>query len=290
LTKQANIAKNDAYDRHSNNIWQNTVAEKKTMADDGTKRLTDVEQETRKVLIKLSASRAKTFEQCPRKYYYSYLEHLPQKEWDHLELGTYVHAALEIFHRAIMNGSKEPLRKLMGMAASEAFKRMTGRGRSLPDEQLREVKAMLSDYLARLEEKGVPNVLEVEFPFTISLNDLYDLTGVIDRIDRDQDGLLHIVDYKTSKNSKYMEPFQLNTYGLLLESRFPGIERFRASYIMLKLGCQPLSYEFTTEDIAKCRAKLVRCAQKITSEERWVAKPSRLCDWCDFKDVCFNSW
>lgn len=241
-------------------------------------------------LIKLSASRAKTFEQCPRKYFYNYIEHLPTKEWDHLELGTYAHAALEIFHRLVKEGSTEPLRKLMGIASSEAFRQMTERGRSLPDEQLREAKAMLADYLSKLEENGIPNVLEVEFPFTIPLNDLYDLTGVIDRIDRDRDGVLHIVDYKTSKNAKYMEPFQLNTYGLYLSEKFPGTERFRASYIMLKLGCQALTYEFTTEDVAKCRAKLVKYADRITSEERWIAKPSRLCDWCDFKDVCFNSW
>jgi len=250
----------------------------------------DAEQETRKILIKLSASRAKTFEQCPRKYYYLYLEQLPKKEWDHLELGTYVHAALETFHRSIRDGSKEPLRKLMGAAVGDAFKRMTDKGRSLPDEQLREAKVMLSDYLVRIEEKGLPDVLEVEFPFTIPLNDMYDLTGVIDRIDRDLDGTLHIVDYKTSKSAKYMEPFQLNTYGLLLESKYPGIKRFRASYIMLKLGCQPLSYEFTSDDIEKCRAKLIKYADRITSEERWLAKPGRLCDWCDFKDVCFNSW
>jgi DNA helicase-2/ATP-dependent DNA helicase PcrA len=241
-------------------------------------------------LIKLSASRVKTFEQCPRKYFYNYVESLPKKEWDHLELGTYVHAALEIFHRGIMGGSKEPLRKLMGAAVGDAFKRMAAGGRSLPDEQLREAKAMLSGYLARIEEKGLPDVLEVEFQFTIPLNDMYDLTGVIDRIDRDKDGVLHVVDYKTSKSAKYMEPLQLNTYGLLLADRFPGTTRFRASYIMLKLGCQDLPYEFTADDIDRCRAKLIGCADRIVSEERWLAKPGRLCDWCDFKDICFNSW
>jgi putative RecB family exonuclease len=263
-----------------------------TMMDGKIKHLVEQasEETVRKTLIKLSASRAKTFEQCPRKYYYSYVEHLPHKEWDHLELGTYVHAALEIFHRHVKGGSDEPLRKLMGIASSEAFKRMIDGGKSLPDEQLHDAKSMLLDYLAQIEQNGMPNVLEVEFPFTIPLNEMYDLTGVIDRIDRDPDGMLHIRDYKTSKNAKYMEPFQLNTYGLLLLDKFPDITRFRASYIMLKLNGQVLSYEFTIEDVGKCRDKLIQYADRITSEERWRAKPSRLCDWCDFKEVCFNSW
>jgi putative RecB family exonuclease len=249
-----------------------------------------VEQEPHQALLKLSASRAKTFEQCPRKYFYSYIEHLPKKEWDHLELGTYVHAALEIFHGRVKDGSAEPLPKLMGAASSEAFKRMTEEGKSLPDEQLQEAKAMLASYLAQIQRNGMPHVLEVEFPFTIPLNERYDLTGVIDRIDRDPDGILHIRDYKTSKSARYMEPFQLNTYGLLLLDKFPGTVRFRASYIMLKLGGQVLAYDFTDEDVRKCRDKLIRYAERITSEERWRAKPGRLCDWCDFKDVCFNTW
>jgi len=248
------------------------------------------EEQAHRKLIKLSASRAKTFEQCPRKYFYNYIEHLPTKEWDHLELGTYVHAALEIFHRRVKDGSDEPLRKIMGASSNEAFTRMTGRGKSLPDEQLREAKTMLAGYLAHLDRDGMPDVLEVEFPFTISLSGSYDLTGVIDRIDRDKDGLLHIRDYKTSKSAKYMEPFQLNTYGLLLLDRFPDTVRFRTSYIMLKLDCQVIPYEFTLDDVAKCRDKLIQYADRITSEERWRTKPSRLCDWCDFKDVCFNTW
>jgi putative RecB family exonuclease len=261
------------------------------MTDGKIKKLVEegIEEQTRKILIKLSASRAKTFDQCARKYYYSYIEKLPTKEWNHLELGTYVHSALEIFHRYIKDGSKELPRKLMGISSSEAFKKMTDSGKTLPDEFLQEAKTMLSDYLSQIEQNGMPNVLEVEFPFTIPLNDHYDLAGVIDRIDRDSDGILHIRDYKTSKSSKYMDSFQLNTYGLLLLDRFPDTKHFRASYIMLKLG-QVLPYEFTADDVTKCREKLVKYADRITSEERWRSKPSRLCDWCDFKDVCFNSW
>lgn len=245
-------------------------------------------KETNK-LIKLSASRAKTFDQCPRKYYYHYEEHLPTKEWDHLELGTYSHAVLEIFHKYIINGSKESWRKLMSLASNEAFKKTIEKGHSLSNEQISEAKTILSSYLSNIEEKGMPNVMEVEFPFTIELNNKYDLTGVIDRLDY-EDGFYHIVDYKTNKNAKYMDPFQLNTYGLFLVKKFPEVTRFKASYIMLRLDCQRVSYEFTIEDVTKCHNRLIEYADKIMSEERWIAKPSKLCDWCDFKDVCFSSW
>jgi len=247
-------------------------------------------QEQPAKLLKLSASRSKTFEQCKRKYYFQYISHLPTLSWEHFDLGTYTHITLELFHRSVKEEPETPIKKLMSAASSAAYQRMILDNKTLTDELLRNAKAMLSDYLSHIARDGMPDVMEVEFPFTISLNDKYDLTGVIDRIDRDKDGMLHIMDYKTSKNAKYMEPFQLNTYGLYLLEKFPEVTRFRASYIMLKLGCQPLDYEFTVEDVHKCREKLINYADRITSEERWRAKPSKLCDWCDFKEVCLNSW
>jgi ATP-dependent helicase/DNAse subunit B len=51
------------------------------------------------VELVLSASRCKTYKDCPRKYYYTYKEKLPRKEWEHFDLGELVHGALEIFHK-----------------------------------------------------------------------------------------------------------------------------------------------------------------------------------------------
>ena len=51
-----------------------------------------------------------------------------------------------------------------------------------------------------------------------------------------------------------------------------------------------VSYDFNKEDVTKERKRLIEMADRIVEEERWVPKASRLCDWCDFKDVCFNTW
>ena len=243
-------------------------------------------------LIKLSASRTQTFEKCERKYFYHYIQHLPTKEWPHLTLGTYVHAVLELFHKRFRDADPKPdnLRVLMGGAASDAHKKMVSEGKTLGSDQLKEAKGMLSDYLSRMLNEGMPNVLEVEHPFTLSLNDKYDLTGVVDRIDMGSDGLLHIFDYKTTKSAKYMDDFQLKTYGVYLLDRYPDLKRFHASYIMLRLGGRPLAFEFTREDAEACRGQLIRWADRIMSEERWMTRPSKLCDWCDYKEVCLNSW
>ena len=59
---------------------------------------------------------------------------------------------------------------------------------------------------------------------------------------------------------------------------------------MLRFGGMYLKYEFNLEDIDKAKKDLIVYADKICEDERWISKPSKLCDWCDFKNICYNSW
>ena len=60
--------------------------------------------------IKLSVSSIKTYEDCPKKYWYGYIEKPPieKKPWVHLEFGSCLHLALEKFHQFGGNGIAAP--------------------------------------------------------------------------------------------------------------------------------------------------------------------------------------
>ena len=75
-------------------------------------------------IIKLSASSMKTYDQCPKKYYYNYITKEERKQWDHFDLGNLCHKILEIFHLIYMEEgtSKKSLNKLMGHSFAEARK------------------------------------------------------------------------------------------------------------------------------------------------------------------------
>ncbi len=242
--------------------------------------------------LKISPSSVKTYEQCPRKYYYSYIEKLPKKTFEHFDLGTLVHGALEFFHSEYPDESKRPndLQQLMSESLKRQWDKMIVKS-NISRETFIDAKTLLKGYLSNIIKTGLSSsIIALEDSFEIQLNDEFVMRGVVDRVDLDNDGTLHIKDYKTNKTDKYMTPFQLQAYGLYLFNKYENIDKFKASYIMLKLGCKPMSYTFNNEDVEKVKNKLIEYAESIYNEEKWGAKPSKLCDWCDFKEICFKSW
>jgi len=241
--------------------------------------------------LTVSISKIKTYKQCPRRYYYSYIAKYPKKDWDHFTLGTFVHGVLEFFHGQFKEDIADfNFKKLM----KESFKKqkdIMDADKPISKEILDEARKLLTEYLKSMEEKGLGSkILTLEEEFVIDLNEKYKLKGIIDRTDQDKDGVYHIKDYKTNKDTKYMEYDQLRAYGLYLVNQYPEVKNFRGSYIMLRFGGMYLKYEFNLEDVEKAKKDLIVYADKICEDERWISKPSKLCDWCDFKNICYNTW
>lgn len=241
----------------------------------------------------LSISRVKTYQQCPRKYYYNYIEKLPKLSWDHFNLGTFVHGVLEFFHENLRdnNSLKDVnINKIMKQSFQKQYFKMKNGNIILKKEMLLEAKDMLMSYMNNIINKGIDaRILILENEFKIPLNEKYLIKGIIDRLDQESNGTLHIKDYKTNKNSKYMEPSQLITYGLYILDKYPNIKKYKGSYIMMRFN-KCISYEFKIRDIEKEKNKLIKYADSIANEQRWKACHSNLCGWCDFKNVCLNTW
>ncbi len=241
-------------------------------------------EEENPLLIKLSASSKKTYQQCPRKYFFNYIEKAPKKTWLHFDIGNLCHKTLELFHyNYIKNGThKMSLSEMMGVSFAEARKSYL----DMSNDNLEEVKSMLSDYLASVKENGMPNVKGTEIGFSFNIDKDVLMRGFIDRLDIMKDGRFHIVDYKTTKNTQYLDDFQLLVYGIWLKKEYPTIESFRGSYVLLKHKSALKSFDFNLSDVDIVQNELIEYASKIREENSWVPIPSRLCNWCDFYDIC----
>jgi len=239
--------------------------------------------------IKLSASSMKTYTQCPKKYQFNYIVREKTKNWDHFDLGNIAHLTLELFHKEYMEDgtSKRTLGKIMSRSFTTA--RESKEFKNIKNHILVEAKGLLDTYLKSVVVSGMPIVKSVEKKFTLDINDKIIVRGVADRVDIMKDNRFHIVDYKTTKNKRYLEPFQLLVYGLWLKSEYPEMTSFKASYLLLRHDSALKSYEFNMEDLDACKKKILGYADKINNSidsDTWMPIPTPLCNWCDFNKLC----
>jgi CRISPR/Cas system-associated exonuclease Cas4 (RecB family) len=239
-------------------------------------------------LIKISASSVKTFEQCPKKYSFTYIERMPRKQWEHFDLGNVCHLTLENFHRSYMESAvpKEQLSKLMLTSFTDALADFP----KLSSDLRKEAFKLCKDYLSNVVATGMPNVVGVEAPFEFELGEGVIIRGFIDRIDF-VDNKYRIVDYKTTKNAKYLDPFQLSIYGLWLKREHPEVVTFDASYVLLRQKSATKDYTLNVRDLERTNKELLAYAKKINNETEWPTSPSPLCNYCDFQGICpSQSW
>lgn len=237
-------------------------------------------------LYKISVSKASTFESCKKKFQFNYILKLPPKDFTFFTFGKMLHKILEDFHQALIDGSTETQNVLMAKCYRVAFKEYGGK---LSKDDIAEVYKIIDNYLQYLaNEQNPPEILLVEKNFKHSIRDVVSLVGMIDRLQRDPDGILHLLDYKSSKNMKYYqnEFFQLLTYAYIMLQEDPSIKKIRCSYMFLRHNFQCITKEFGPEEIMKVEQEYIDYAQNMQTENKWEANPSFLCNYCGFLTHC----
>jgi CRISPR/Cas system-associated exonuclease Cas4 (RecB family) len=134
---------------------------------------------------------------------------------------------------------------------------------------------------------GHKNIGKEKRCFYVNLNNEVLLNGFIDRVQIDPDGVLHVADYKTTKDPKYLKDFfQLITYCYTLCLEDPSLKRIRASFILLRHNFDYITQEFNREDVISVAEKFMKTASDIEDEKLWRANPQFLCKYCDYLEHC----
>jgi len=239
-------------------------------------------------LFHLSVSKVKTFLTCKAKYRYQYIEHLPKIERDFQVFGSFLHEALEEFQSSIIGGVEAPDHIRMKLAFSKAMK--GDWGPKLTPEQKQECIDVLKEYLVfRYNNRNAPSeVLEVEKPFSFDLDGKVLLNGFIDVVQRDADGIIHVADYKSSKEKKYLKKdlLQLKTYALALMYNDSDIDKIRCSYVMLRHKFDPIQKEFERSEIMPVADEFLEYAENINAEKLYRPSTGPLCKFCDYLGKC----
>jgi len=248
--------------------------------------------ETDKNKLKVySYSKVLTYKSCKKKYHFAYIEKLPRKKEQPFTIfGSFCHEVLENFHRYYLDDKTKDILYLDAMRKSFSSARQNWQNK-LTKEQTDEAYAILLDYLMIVsaetkEEK--PIILDVEKKIWAPIDDEIVLYGYIDRVQKDPDKILHVIDYKTTKDPKYLKDrtqLLLYCYSLLLED--DSIETIRTSYILLKHNMKYLTAEHNKEEIIEAKDTLLKNCRDISEEKLFRASPTRFnCTYCDYIDHC----
>lgn len=245
--------------------------------------------------FKASNYKLKMYERCPRLYFFEYLDEdiapikkqIKQKR-PPLEVGNLVHDILFKYYKVPQ--AQRSAATLLGQLKS-AWPRPFGSDwgfANLEEERMwyQDTVAMLKMFYEKQQNDEhlfyVPDPYSRELTIDIPLEQGLMLTGRVDRIDEEGDAL-HVVDYKTGK-SEDDDEFQVMTYVLLAKQKF-GREVTKASYFYLRTGqMKTFTPSYGAEQVTAERIR--RLVETIKLDTQYVAKPSRLCQYCDFLEYC----
>jgi putative RecB family exonuclease len=248
----------------------------------------------RTTLSTLSPSRASDFKICPQLFRYRAIERLPEPTTVYQARGTTAHLALQrLYDLPGHERTPDRLYDLFREAWSEL--RVDDEYAELfasVDEERRwgiESMTLLANYFA-IEDPARVEPLERELDM---LEDLEGITirGILDRMDRLDDGSLVITDYKTGKAppERFAIPafFALKIYALLIRQRL-GETPTEVRLLYLN---GPTLYRLPVDDAQldamdrQLRA-LWSAIERALREDRFPPRPGKLCGWCSFQDRC----
>jgi hypothetical protein len=243
-----------------------------------------------------SATHVRTFLECPSKYFLKYHLGLPEthtrphytdededqndKLFGELE-GIITHAVLQKLDLIV--ASEEQARDLaLAESSAHVFDSSAERGR-LVNSVCENVLSFCASPFGRTVAGGAG--ARTEFTLNMAFGGEY-VTGTLDRLYRDPDGVIHIVDYKTDAGdpsllqtkSLHYRP-QLAVYALLA-SRFFRASLVRTSLAFLRHGDAVVHFDFDERELADFERTLAGSIARMKRGD--FSRIAEKCSFCTY--------
>ncbi len=251
-------------------------------------------EEPRRLFV-CTPSRLAAFEDCPRRYRFTYLDRpTPPKgpPWAHNSLGASVHTALRAWFD-VPPARRQP--EILATLLRATWVRDGYRDEDQEQDAFEQALGWLDAYVAELADGFEP--LAVERTVGAKTPTLA-FSGRVDRID-EVAGELVIVDYKTGRHG--LDPDDARGSRALALYAFATARMFRRPCRRVELHHLPsgtvAAHEHTEESIARHVRRAEQTAADIVEAERDLAggtdpddafptTPGAICGWCDFRRSC----
>jgi len=248
-----------------------------------------------------SHSKLSTFEQCPIKFKYRYIDKIPVEFEKTIEafLGEIVHETLEwlyneikakkipsldstIEHYAIKWGesfSKESLKMRVGSTEKEFFERG--------------IKLLINYYTENKPFDDITLEVEKEILVPLDKEGQYKILGFIDRIAYNPKTTQYEVhDYKIANSlpqrEKIEQDRQLALYSIGVKELFGEEQEILLVWHYLAHN-KIIFSKRTKEQLEKLKEDIIELIKKIESTEKFPPNRGPLCDWCEYKKFCYEN-
>lgn len=233
--------------------------------------------------MRVSYSSLSTYENCPLKYKYAYIERLPRIPSPALSFGQSVHEALRWFYD--VPTPHPPEKESLLEYLSECW---VSDGYESPGMELKyymhAMRVLELFHRQNANDFSLPAALEHRFSIDLGF---CVLNGVIDRLDRDPEGNYEVIDYKTSRRlpprDRLRNDLQLPLYNIAVEDIW-GIRPGKSTYYYL-VPNQKFSRRYSASDISGSRDRIRSIVDKIEAGS-FEPRENALCPWCDFRRNC----
>jgi superfamily I DNA/RNA helicase/CRISPR/Cas system-associated exonuclease Cas4 (RecB family) len=156
---------------------------------------------------RISQSSLRTFDTCPRRYFYAKVLSVPEEDSLAMRFGALFHEVMKELAEAFpaqerMHGARAKERA--GAIIDEVMRRRADQVESpLVERSMRHYLARMLEQFFEVDERRSDNytICMVESPLRFTYGDV-DFVGVVDRLDSSQSGRQVVIDYKTGKIKK----------------------------------------------------------------------------------------
>jgi putative RecB family exonuclease len=243
----------------------------------------------------LSPSKVSAFKECALAFRLSAIDKIPEPPSPWLVKGTLVHRALELLFWEEPAGRRTPNaaaghleRAWAEMQADPEFEAL-----GLSDQDAAAFRAAAQELVANyfaIEDPNTVHTIGTELYLEVQMGSLT-LRGIIDRLDLTGDGQLVVVDYKTGRApSQAFENGRLggvNFYAFLCEQVFGQ----RPASVQLLHLADPVAIISTPtaqsiRGLEQRTRAIWTAIERACEREDFRPKPSRLCDYCSYKEFC----
>ncbi|MBI4301856.1 MAG: PD-(D/E)XK nuclease family protein [Chloroflexi bacterium] len=248
-----------------------------------------------------SFTRLNTYQTCPRKYKFSYVDRIKDEE-ESVEffLGSRVHETMKWLYDDVRNRNIPSL--------GDVVCDFVGRWDKNWNSSVKIVQAQygpahykniglecLIRYYQRYYPFAASSTLDTERWVYAKLVDrntgeIFALQGLLDRLDRAGDGVYEIHDYKTSRylpsQAEVDGDMQLSLYEIGLRQQFPDdVKKVDLVWHYMAHEREMRSIR-TPEQLGEIEHLTIQTIRAIESDTEFRPIESRLCDWCAYQPLC----